>query len=1212
MSDDQGGTREPGNFDVRAGRDAIVAGRDATVINVFGGKPLAPESSAYMAQGVLGQADVGWSLAHDPEFKRHWDPRSRGVALATEEGDRFRGRDAALSRIRSWLADRAPMRRIVAVTGAPGVGKSAVLSRLVVSGGSDTVAAQSPDGHLNAASDVHCAVHVRGKTSLEVAREITRAAGGSPISQVQDLVVSFLTALESKQRPVFNVVIDALDEARSSLETRSIVLDILLPIAESSHGLDVHVLVGTRQRDEEGSILRLLAEAADIIDLDEAAYFELGDLVSYTMAMLQPRGAAWSGTYSDASVALPVAERIADLAAPNFLVGGLMARSHGLYDQEPVSPNEIVFTGSVEDAFRRYLQRIPAVDGVSAAEIFTGLALAEVPGLNYELWRVAIKVLTERDIGLASLRKFSRTAAANFLIEESDAKTGRTYTLYHEALNESLISWRNDLGSGREQDERLLASALVKLGQTGGWEHAPDYLRQSLSAHASRGGVIDELLSEPEFLLFADLGRLLTQISGLRSEIAIARTRLLRLTPEAFGDAPMNRLAMFSVTEAIEGLGRDFISLRSRQPPYRGLWAVRGLASEQTAVLKGHTGWVNSVAAAEFGSQPVLVSGDNRGVVNIWDLNTRAVLKRLTTYFTAHLRDMCWVRTRKWLIAVETGRERPERVIYWDLSLLDQGAASSEYISFGDVKDFHLASCLSVWEGPSRAAIVVGNSEGRLGAWDLDTGNQIVEFSSAGRAVDSVCTAELDGRPVVVSGTRDGWLSLWDLLDGRLIRRWKAHRGSIYALCPFPDNGRLMLASGGADKKLRVWDFMAIPAVSESPAFPDIVHKILRYRSYGRDFIAILGGNNLYFLDPQTAEIVSEYRDIGVYRAFGGACVIVDSGQELVATADINGSVHLWEPSIAAAEPETQPATVVACIGADVKSDLPFLFSMSGKVVELRDMRSGSVRRSFATGIEKSHAITAAGDHIVIATGSRVAVLARNSLQSVLEIEHGSGVTAVTARSIRGRSYMASGDADGMIAIFDLDGRELIGQIDGDRGSIVSASLLDVDGKLCVAAAVHADKSIRLWRVDTASIMRRLSRPEGRVHSLCVTRLDDVEVLAGADSRGMLFFWPPKGRAWSRWTGQRNWANAICEVTVDSRRHLAVAGHDRVIRIFDPRDESPKAVVPLPYEAASLVSPSPGKLAVLANGGILGLEFTGEWSNLPASVIDRPQPIPYF
>ena len=292
-------------------------------------------------------------------------------------------------------------------------------------------------------------------------------------------MTSLPDALEHRRLPAYNIVVDALDEARSSTDTRSIVRDILLPIAEFCGDHNVRILIGTRQRDDEGSILRLLANAAEIVDLDEPQYFELHDLESYSIATLQLEGSKRPSVYSDVSIARPVAERIAALAAPNFLVAGLVARSHGLYDQNPVSPDEIVFTGSVEDAFQRYLQRIPAVDGVAAEEILTGLALAEPPGLTYELWQLAVEVLTERRVGLASLRKFSRTAAANFLIEESDVRTDRTYTLYHQALNESLVSWRSDLGSSRKQDEGLFVPALLELGQTGGWERAPDILLRS-------------------------------------------------------------------------------------------------------------------------------------------------------------------------------------------------------------------------------------------------------------------------------------------------------------------------------------------------------------------------------------------------------------------------------------------------------------------------------------------------------------------------------------------------------------------------------------------------------------------------------------------------------------------------------------------------------------------------------------------------------------
>ena len=482
---------------------------------------------------------------------------------------------------------------------------------------------------------------------------------------------------------------------------------------------------------------------------------------------------------------------------------------------------------------------------------------------------------------------------------------------------------------------------------------------------------------------------------------------------------------MFSLTEAVEGLGHDFISLRTLTPPYRALWATNGLIRRQIAVLEGHAHWVNAVAAAEYNGEPVLISGDDHGVLNIWSLNRRAVVKTLESYFTAHLADMYYVPSKRWLIAVGGGQSYPG-VVYWDLGLIEQGSAPDQYQTFGNAEDLRSASCLCIWEAPQQAVIVVGTARGRLGVWDLNTGREIVEFATGGRAIDSVCAAEVDGRPVVVSGSRDGWLSVWNLLDGSLIRKQKAHRGGIYTLCFFMLDGRARFASGGADKKVKEWDFSSSAMIVESPKFSDVVHKILNYFSGGRHLFAVLGGNNLFFLDAQTGEIVSEYSGIGVYRAFGGACVVSDAGHSLVATADISGSVRLWEPSVMEEAPEAEPTDAVACLGADVASDLPFFFSVSRNAVELRDVRSGTVRRSFNTDFDRPRIITAAGDRIAIATGTQVAVVDRSSLQNVFLVEHEYKVSALTVRNIGGRSYMASGDIESRIAIFDLDSRKFV------------------------------------------------------------------------------------------------------------------------------------------------------------------------------------------
>lgn len=128
--------------------------------------------------GDVALAAWGWSLSDDLEGPRHWRPRARGVGIDSERGHRFCGRTAALREIVSWLDRKEPDRRVLVVTGAPGAGKSAVLGRIVTTADAE-VASQLPasdTGVRATAGSVACAVHAKGKTALEVATEIARAA----------------------------------------------------------------------------------------------------------------------------------------------------------------------------------------------------------------------------------------------------------------------------------------------------------------------------------------------------------------------------------------------------------------------------------------------------------------------------------------------------------------------------------------------------------------------------------------------------------------------------------------------------------------------------------------------------------------------------------------------------------------------------------------------------------------------------------------------------------------------------------------------------------------------------------------------------------------------------------------------------------------------------------------------------------------------------
>src|SRR5207247_1977331 len=153
----------------------------------------------------------------------------------SERGFRFRGRRSALRQIVGWLDRPRPDRRVLVVTGSPGVGKSAVLGRVVTTADSCFRRLLPPDddGVKATEGSVGCAVHAKGKTALEIATEIARAASAELPLQLEDGAPFVRAALEELGTPRFNILIDALDEAQTAAEARLVVEKVVLPLVET-------------------------------------------------------------------------------------------------------------------------------------------------------------------------------------------------------------------------------------------------------------------------------------------------------------------------------------------------------------------------------------------------------------------------------------------------------------------------------------------------------------------------------------------------------------------------------------------------------------------------------------------------------------------------------------------------------------------------------------------------------------------------------------------------------------------------------------------------------------------------------------------------------------------------------------------------------------------------------------------------------------------
>ena len=67
----------------------------------------------------------------------------------------------------------------------------------------------------------------------------------------------------------FNVIIDALDEATTPVQARTIITKIILPLVETCADVGAQVDRGSRRRDEDVDLLAAFGGSMGNVDLDD-------------------------------------------------------------------------------------------------------------------------------------------------------------------------------------------------------------------------------------------------------------------------------------------------------------------------------------------------------------------------------------------------------------------------------------------------------------------------------------------------------------------------------------------------------------------------------------------------------------------------------------------------------------------------------------------------------------------------------------------------------------------------------------------------------------------------------------------------------------------------------------------------------------------------------------------------------------------------------
>jgi len=404
------------------------------------------------------------------ELAAHFDPASRG-ALPGETGSFFAGRKSELRRIAGWLSGDGS--DLMIITGSPGCGKSALLSRAVVlSDGTDRTRA-ADDAAARPAGAFDGVVWCHNKTDHQVVSNLAHILGGT--ANAPDELIRLAQGRST------TLAVDALDEAAGG-SARTIARDILRPLARDA---GVRLLVATRRQSIHGDAGRSLLDEVgvaedDVLDLDTAPERH-ADMRASVMGRL-PADARASA----------LADRIVEAAGDSFLVSSIAARSvvtGGAGDDDFELPSE------VGAALSTYIDRLPDPD--RARDVLRPLAWAQGTGLPWgPLWpRLATALSPDRDYGHDDVREVLNTAGD--LIVESTGGGLPLYRLFHEALAEHL---RSDTPVA--DTHGAIAEALQDHARGLPWTQVQPYASAYLPTHlllAERYDQLLELLLDPSW-----------------------------------------------------------------------------------------------------------------------------------------------------------------------------------------------------------------------------------------------------------------------------------------------------------------------------------------------------------------------------------------------------------------------------------------------------------------------------------------------------------------------------------------------------------------------------------------------------------------------------------------------------------------------------------------------------------------------------------------